>query len=104
MSSLRRRVEIQHRFRSTVDRDSTNSMRRTNHPIELDLCSIKGNGHVVIYSIIPAIAAIIGIGRIPTATASTVSPTITNIVELVGASALDAIIDCCYVEHDRGRS
>ena len=49
-------------------------MWRTNHPIEPDLRPIEGDGHVVVYSIIPAIAAIIGIGGIAAATTSAAVP------------------------------
>ena len=67
----------------------------TNHPIEPDLYSIEGDGHVVVYGIIPAITTVIGIGRtgILITTVSAMSPTTANIVELVEASALDTIID-----------
>src|SRR5437879_2181256 len=76
-------------------------MRWTSHSIELDLCSIKSNTHVVIYGIIPAIAAVIGTDRIgiALATTSAMTPTIADIVELVEASAHDTIIDGKYLAY-----
>jgi len=56
----------------------------TNHPVEPDLCSIKGDGHVVIGSIIPTVAAIVKPVVIPI-TGGTVTPAIPNVVELVRA-------------------
>ena len=56
----------------------------TNHPVEPDLCSIEGDGHVVIGSIVPTVAPVVKPVVIVVAVA-TVTPAIPNVVELVRA-------------------
>src|SRR2546430_2271275 len=77
-------------------------MLRVEHPIEFDLDTCKGEGHVVTSDIIPTVAVTIGtVWRARTTATNVVFPTIAYIVKLIGACTLDAIIDRCYLELHR---
>src|SRR5438045_3884644 len=85
-------------------------MCRVEHSVKFYLGTCEGESHIVTSGVIPAIATAIVIGSVATvigacsvATVSAMSPTAANIVELVEASALDTIIDGCYLVYHRDR-
>jgi hypothetical protein len=67
-------------------------MRRTNHPVELDVCASEGDGHIIIGRVIPTVTSVIESLVIVVAVGA-VTPTTPNVVELVLARPLHAVVN-----------